>query len=118
MLMNAAVPGTANAAEQCGIDPESLGEKGRSGILKDQESRRSFLSNPLHRIHFYFTPKHSSWLNQIEIWFGVVRTKLTRHGSFNSLGNLRNKLNQFIDYHNDVLAHPYKWTYRGKPLCV
>ncbi len=105
-------------ANECGIEPESLGEKGRYGILKDQASRREFLSNPLYRIHFYFTPKHSSWLNQIEIWFGVVRSKLTRYGSFSSLGNLKNKLTQFIDYYNDVLAHPYEWTYRGKSLCA
>jgi transposase len=105
-------------AEECRIDGDTLGEKGRSGILKDQDSRREFLSNPLHRIHFYFTPKHSSWLNQIEIWFGVVRSKVTRYGSFCSIGNLRNKLTEFIRYYNDVLSHPYQWTYRGKPLCV
>jgi len=105
-------------AEQCGIDPGSLGKKGSGGILMDQASRREFLSNPLHRVHFYFTPKHSSWLNQFEIWFGVVRSKLTRYGSFNSLGNLKNKLTQFIEYYNEVLAHPYEWTYRGKPLCA
>jgi hypothetical protein len=105
-------------AEQCGIDASSLGEKGRSGILKDVQSRQAFLSNPLHRIHFYFVPKHSSWLNQVEIWFGVVRRKVTRYGNFTSLGNLNAKLSQFIDYYNDVMAHPYAWTYRGKTLCV
>jgi len=94
-------------AEQCDIDTNSLGEKGRSGILKDRHSRQAFLSDPLHRIHFYFVPKHASWMNQIEIWLGVVRRKVTRFGNFVSLENLRNKLRQFIDYYNDVLAHPY-----------
>ena len=105
-------------AEQCGIDTNSLGEKGRSGILKDRHSRQAFLGDPLHRIHFYFIPKHTSWMNQVEIWLGVIRRKVTRFGNFVSLENLRNKLRQFIDYYNDVLAHPYAWTYRGKPLCV
>ena len=105
-------------ADQCGIDATGLGEKGHSGILKDMQSRQEFLSNPLHRIHFYFVPKHSSWLNQVEIWFGVVRRKLTRYGNFTSLGNLNAKLSQFVDYYNEVMAHPYAWTYRGKPLCV
>jgi transposase len=105
-------------AEQCGIDASTLGEKGRCGILKDMQSRQEFLSNPLHRIHFYFVPKHSSWMNQVEIWFGIVRRKVTRYGNFTSLGNLNAKLSQFIDYYNDVMAHPFAWTYRGKPLCV
>jgi len=105
-------------AEQCGIDQSELGEKGRHGILKDKASRQAFLSNPLHRIHFYFLPKHSSWLNQVEIWFGVLRSKVTRFGSFCSVNNLNDKITQFIDYYNDVLAHPYQWTYRGKALCV
>ena len=105
-------------AEQCGIDPSGLGQKGRDGILKDRHTRQAFLSNPLHRIHFYFTPKHTSWMNQVEIWFGVVRRKVTRYGNFVSKENLRSKLQQFIDYYNDVFAHPYAWTYRGKTLCV
>ena len=105
-------------AALCGIDTNSLGKKGHSGIPKDRHSRQSFLSDPLHRIHFYFVPKHTSWMNQVEIWLGVVRRKVTRFGNFVSLQNLRNKLTQFIDYYNDVLAHPYAWTYRGKPLCI
>ncbi|MEQ1831202.1 MAG: IS630 family transposase [Pirellula sp.] len=105
-------------AEQCGIDQSELGQKGRYGILKDKASRQAFLSNPLHRIHFYFLPKHSSWLNQVEIWFGVLRSKVTRFGSFCSVNNLNDKITQFIDYYNDILAHPYQWTYRGKTLCV
>ena len=102
----------------CGIDESTLGTKGRSGILKNMESRQAFLSNPVHRIHFYFLPRHSSWLNQIEIWFGILRRKVTRYGSFKSVENLNEKIKQFIDYYNDALAHPFQWTYRGKVLCV
>jgi transposase len=105
-------------AEQCGIDSNDLGRKGHSGILKDRHSRQEFLSNPLHRIHFYFLPRHTSWMNQVEIWLGIVRRKVTRFGNFVSVENLRSKLLQFISYYNDVFAHPYAWTYRGKPLCV
>ena len=105
-------------AEQCGIAKSTLGEKGSHGILENMQSRQAFLSNPLHRIHFYFIPKHSSWLNQVEIWFGILRSKVTRLGSFCSVTNLSDKITQFIDYYNDTMAHPFQWTYRGKTLCV
>lgn len=103
-------------AEVCGID-EDLGIKGRQGILKSMASRIQFLTDRSHRIHFCYTPKHCSWLNQIEIWFGVLRRKLTRFGSFLSLTNLQDRILRFIDYHNDNLAHPYRWTCDGKLLC-
>jgi hypothetical protein len=105
-------------AEQCDIYQSELDEQGRHGILKDKASRQAFLSNPLHRIHFYFLPKHSSWLNQVEIWFGVLRSKVTRFGSFCSVNNWNDKITQFIDYYNETLAHPHQWTYQGKTLCV
>ena len=63
------------------------------------------------------TPKHCSWLNQIEIWFGVLRRKLTRYGSFVSLTNLSDRIKQFIGYYNNTMARPYRWTCDGKLLC-
>ena len=105
-------------AEQCGIAQSSLGEKESHGILQNMKTRQAFLENPLHRICFYFLPRHSSWLNQVEIWFGIVRSKVTRWGSFCSVSNLNDKISQFIDYYNDTMAHPFQWTYKGKTLCV
>jgi len=102
-------------AAACGID-EPLGKKGVSGVLKSVVSRQSFLSEKGHRIRFVYTPKHSSWLNQIEVVFGVIMRKVIRRGSFTSVADLRSKLSNFIEYFNRVFAQPFRWTYTGRPL--
>ncbi len=102
-------------AGACGIT-EDLGKKGRRGVLKSLASRQAFLSELGHRIRFVYLPKHSSWLNQIEVVFGVIMRKVVRRGSFPSVADLRDKLCRFIGYFNEVFAKPFRWTYTGRPL--
>lgn len=95
---------------------KGLGKKGVRGVLKSVSSRQAFLSEPSHRIRFVYLPKHSSWLNQIEVVFGVIMREVIRRGSFTSVADLRTKLLDFIAYFNRVFAKPFRWTYTGRPL--
>ena len=102
-------------AHHCGIEVE-LGVKDSHGILKSMASRAAFLADPSHRVRFIYTPKHTSWLNQIEIWFSILVGRLLKRASFNSIEELHQALINFIEYFNATMAKPFKWTYAGTPL--
>ena len=100
-------------AEQINYKDE-LGLKGKSGILKSMDSRMKFLEDETHRIRFQFTPKHCSWMNQIENWFGVLQKKVIKFGQFQSVEILEKKIDAFVQYYNMHLAKPINWTFNGQ----
>ena len=107
-------PIVREVASLLGIDESTLGDKKkRKGVLGSVASRRAFLTDESHRIRFAFIPKHSSWLNHIEMIFGVISRRVMRHGDFTSLEDLEDKLRSFVDYFNRTFAKSIDWKYDG-----
>ena len=94
-------------AEQCGIT-EDLGKLYVRGHLRNRASRAAFLTCDDHRIRFVYTPKHCSWLNEVERWFSKLARAVLRRGSFTSLDDLKARVRAFIDYYNIVDAKPHR----------
>ena len=92
-----------------------LGIEKKIGILKNSETRTAFLSDTSHPIRFYYVPIHCSWMNQIEIWFGVLNRQLIRHNSFKSVEEMEMLIRDYVTQYNNLFAHPYNWSYDDVP---
>ena len=103
-------------AAHCGLTDAVAQLRARGG-LKAMASRAAWLSNASHRIQLVYTPTHTSWLNQIELWFSILTRRALTRGNFPSIAALRERILAFIAYYNQT-AKPFQWTYAGRPLVI
>jgi hypothetical protein len=84
--------------------------------LNTKRKRQEWLQSENKKIVIYFTPKHGSWLNMVEIWFGILAKRCLKRNTFESVVQLREIVSQFIDTWNKHFAHPFNWKYKGEGL--
>ena len=86
--------------------------------LKNSAQRRQWLQSEDKRIVVHFLPFHASWLNLVEIWFGILKNKCLKYDHFYSVDQLKTSISDFIETWNRSFAHPFKWSYTGEGLHV
>lgn len=84
--------------------------------LRTGTERKAFLTDPDHRYRFVFTPRHGSWLNQVELFFSVLARRFLKRGDFASATEFEQRLAAYLGAYNAREKHPYRWTYTGRPL--
>ena len=83
---------------------------------KTGAERRAWLQSGDKRIVVHFIPFHASWLNMVEIWFGILKSKCLKYGHFDSVEQLSQDILAFIETWNAHFAHPFSWSYTGEGL--
>ena len=84
--------------------------------LHRDAQRRAFLYDPTPKHVLHFTPKHGSWLNQVELWFSVLARRFLKRGDYDSAQDFDTRLSDYLEIYNTHHAQPYRWTYTGQPL--
>lgn len=84
--------------------------------LNTKQKRQKWLQCENKKIVITFTPKHGSWLNMVEIWFGVLSKMCLKHNSFDSVAQLKTVIERFMKTWNKYFAHPFQWKYKGEGL--
>jgi hypothetical protein len=87
-----------------------------SKALQTGLERRTVLSDPSHKHVFHFTPIHGSWLNQVELFFGVLSRRFLKRGDFANAESFEERIQRWLTTYNRDHAHPDRWTYTGEPL--